>query len=329
MTMVEFFMEPEWDQPFFKRLAKNDTGSAQSNQSGMLLPVELRQYLPTLDEAATSESTPTTDRRLSVELFLGTIRVGSNVVRYQFQTRAGKRRPESWITHPKGESGWHPLWDVATQGDLILFQRRSDVTDRFRMILVRQDTPEFSEITTYVNARTCGSLFLGAQPVTQADITMASTEIDSLVLQPFHATLPETKRVLTRQTRLARCPVFSSRVRNEYRFKCAVSGINIATPAELHEVEAAHVVPLNRGGPDDIRNGLSLTQTLHWAFDRGLFGVKHDRTIFIPKRVSRMTHNAFLRQYEGKPITEAKTASLQVHKDAFEWHMETIVAEWK
>jgi len=95
----------------------------------------------------------------------------------------------------------------------------------------------------------------------------------------------------------------------------------------LHEVESAHVVPVSEGGSEDIRNGFTLTQTLHWAFDRGLFGVTAARTIYVPRRVKRMTENAFLRQFENKPITEAKTASLRVHADAFRWHFDHLVKQ--
>lgn len=86
---------------------------------------------------------------------------------------------------------------------------------------------------------------------------------------------------------------------------------------------------MSEAGSDDIRNGFTLAQTLHWAFDRGLFGVLPNRTIHIPRRVKSMAQNAFLRQFENRPITEARTASLRVHSDAFRWHMENKVRQWE
>jgi putative restriction endonuclease len=107
-----------------------------------------------------------------------------------------------------------------------------------------------------------------------------------------------------------------------------MSGIIIATLTMLHEVKSAHVVPVSERGSDDVRNGFTLTQTLHWAFDWGLFGVLPNRTIHIPRQVKRMTENAFLKQFEGRPITEAKTATFRVHADAFRWHFENRVKPW-
>lgn len=139
----------------------------------------------------------------------------------------------------------------------------------------------------------------------------------------------EVVRVETRQNRIARGSAFREAVRSQYTWRCAVSGIDVATPSSLFEVESAHVVPLSEGGSDDIRNGIALTQTVHWAFDRGLFGVLPDRTIYIPRLVKRMKENAFLKQFERKPIAEAKEASLKVHPDALRWHFDNKVKQWE
>jgi putative restriction endonuclease len=323
MGIKEFLANPDWDAPFFKRLAHNDTGSAAGHQAGMVLPKDLRHFLPSLDEAATSYVAPTIDRYLRAEMFVGTLHLADGTVRYQFQTWGGTRSAESRIT-----DGLRPLRDHAREGDLMLFQRRSDALDRFRLILVNQGTPEYNEIRRLINGRRWGPLFSEVVPVTQSQLTLAEAEISSLVQQPFQALKAKVQRVETRQSRIARSSVFRERVRREYEHKCAVSGIFIKTPTMVYEVESSHVVPVSEGGSDDIRNGFTLTQTLHWAFDRGLFGVSKDRTIYIPQQVKRMTGNAFLKQFENKSIAEAKTGSLRVHTDALRWHLETVVRKW-
>ncbi len=290
----------------------------------MVLPNDLRRFLPSLDEAITSEIAPTTDRYLLTEMFVGGIHLADSSIRYQLQTWGGKRSAESRIT-----DGLRPLRDRAVADDVLLFQRRLDAFDWFRFILVKQTTPDFILISRAVAGRRWGPLYLENSPVSQTELKLAGTDIVNLSQQPFLVQRANVVRTETRQNRVARCVMFRERVRREYERRCAVSGIAIATPKLLCEVESAHIVPVSKGGADDIRNGLTLTQTLHWAFDRGLFGVLPDRMIFIPPRVSRMKENAFLRQYDHKPISEAKTVSLRVHKDAFAWHMENVVSEWK
>lgn len=323
MSMREFLANPEWDAPFFKRLAHNDTGQAAGHQAGMVLPKDLRNYLPSLDEAATSQQAPTTDRYLQAEMFVGAIHLTDRLVRYQFQTWGGTRSAESRIT-----DGFQPVRDQAREGDLILFQRRADALDRFRLILVKQVTSEFAEVSRSVNDRRWGPLYLIEPPVTQSQLTSARIELASLAQQDFQVVRSAIPRVESRQSRIARCSVFRERVRREYERKCAVSGIIIATPTLMHEVESAHVVPVGEGGSDDIRNGFTLTQTIHWAFDRGLFGVLPTRKIYIPRQVKRMSENAFLNQFENRQIAEAATQALRVHSDAFRWHFEHKVRPW-
>ena len=38
----------------------------------------------------------------------------------------------------------------------------------------------------------------------------------------------------------------------------------------------AHIRPVMAGGSDSVRNGLALSGTLHWMFDRGLISVDPD-----------------------------------------------------
>ncbi|RXK55293.1 restriction endonuclease [Oleiharenicola lentus] len=323
MSILTFLQSPEWDAPFFKRLAHNDTGGAIGHQAGMVLPKDLRRFLPVLDENRTNPNEPTVDRHLLVEMFVGTIHLANGVVRYQFQTWGGTRSPESRIT-----DGFQPLRNRAEEGDILIMQRRAMLLNRFRLVLIKRNAPEFAVIEEYTEGRRWGPLSTNVMPVTQSDLIVASSEITDAIRQPFQLLRTTVPRAETRQGRIARSSVFSERVRREYSRRCAVSGIVIATPTELYEAESAHVVPLSEGGTDDIRNGFALSQTLHWAFDKGLFGISHTRRIYIPRRVSAMTVNSYLNQFAGCEINEASTPALRVHPDAFRWHFEKMVTQW-
>jgi len=323
MSLTALLKDPAWDAPFFKKLASNDTASAPGHQGGMAFPKDLRRYLPSLDVSVTSATTPTTERILQAELYIGTEFKDFTPLRYQFQTWHGARSPESRLT-----KGFKSIGKDATAGDIVVFQRRADVLDTFRLLLVKKSTIEFREIEDLLEDRKWGALDLTDEPVSQDQIQAAKTELDDLAHNPFEVQRPEIPRAESRQKRIARSSVFSTQVGNQYEKRCAVSGINLATPTMLHEIEAAHVVPVSERGSDDIRNGFALTQTLHWAFDRGLFGIKPDRTVFIPSKVKSMRENDFLRTFEGRKVASARTGSLSVHPSAFEWHLENKVARW-
>lgn len=128
--------------------------------------------------------------------------------------------------------------------------------------------------------------------------------------------------------RLARSTVFSTGVRSAYGMACAVTGLQISAGNQLHEVEAAHVVPLERGGCNDPRNGIALCRTLHWAFDRGLFGVSDDRKVIVPARILSVAGNEPLGKIVGRSLREADRESFRVHRDCLAWHRDNVMGRF-
>ncbi|NQW13576.1 MAG: HNH endonuclease [Rhodobacter sp.] len=63
--------------------------------------------------------------------------------------------------------------------------------------------------------------------------------------------------------------------------RCAISGLELRNGGGRPEVEAAHIRPVEHDGPDVVRNGIALSGTLHWMFDRGLISIAPDWTILV------------------------------------------------
>ena len=55
-----------------------------------------------------------------------------------------------------------------------------------------------------------------------------------------------------------------------YTYTCVVCELQILTLDGESVTEAAHIIPVNKSGSDDVRNGVSLCQLHHWGFDKGL-----------------------------------------------------------
>lgn len=89
---------------------------------------------------------------------------------------------------------------------------------------------------------------------------------------------PVVERLVSRPYRDV---AFRNQVRRAYDHRCAMSGLQLRNGGGNPEVEAAHIMPVADGGPDDPRNGLALSHTLHWMFDRGLIGVAVDHSILV------------------------------------------------
>ena len=72
---------------------------------------------------------------------------------------------------------------------------------------------------------------------------------------------------------------FRRHVRVAYDNTCAVTGWQLLNGGGRPEVQAAHIRPVEENGPDTVRNGVALTGTFHWLFDRGL--ITFDDTLHV------------------------------------------------
>ena len=98
---------------------------------------------------------------------------------------------------------------------------------------------------------------------------------------PFeHMPLDVTREsVLT--SRIVRDAAFARIVKRAYGNRCAISGMELRNGGGRAEVEAAHIKPVKNGGPDIVHNGLALSGTIHWMFDRGLITIADDYSIIV------------------------------------------------
>jgi putative restriction endonuclease len=76
---------------------------------------------------------------------------------------------------------------------------------------------------------------------------------------------------------------FMYNVRTAYTNRCAMTGLRLINGGGRPEVQAAHIQPVAAKGPDSVRNGLALSGTVHWMFDRGLVSVGDDYQILVAK----------------------------------------------
>jgi putative restriction endonuclease len=87
---------------------------------------------------------------------------------------------------------------------------------------------------------------------------------------PANFQRPVIEQVLTRPVRDA---AFTRAVRDAYDSTCALSGLRLTNGRGRPEVQAAHIRPVRDCGPDSVRNGIALSATFHWMFDRGLISI--------------------------------------------------------
>lgn len=140
-----------------------------------------------------------------------------------------------------------------------------------------------------------------------------------------------TKRLVTRSSSsYFRGRGFRQAVIEAYDHSCSFCGFKLVSPDSLRwEVEAAHIVPNNVKGKDDVWNGLALCGIHHWAFDVGWLTLNHKFVVEIstlvkqlPSNYARIGNLNLLRMFETKSvrINLPRDKNLLPHENSIQWH---------
>ena len=114
---------------------------------------------------------------------------------------------------------------------------------------------------------------------------------------------------------------FRRAVLHAYDARCAVTGWKLINGGGRAEAEAAHIRPVEHGGPDSVRNGLALSGTAHWMFDRGLIGLSDDLDILISRQVNDRPSVEAILNRTGRALVP-ELPSMQPHPAFLAWHRE-------
>ena len=87
------------------------------------------------------------------------------------------------------------------------------------------------------------------------------------------------------------------------------------------EVDAAHIQPVEKNGPDIVSNGLALSGTAHWMFDRGLISLSDNLEILISRRVNDQEGVRTLINKDGLARTPQRALE-RPHPHFLQWHRE-------
>jgi putative restriction endonuclease len=147
-----------------------------------------------------------------------------------------------------------------------------------------------------------------------------SSQFDDQPQQPFIFD-DVRERVSALTSRPARDRIFRKVVLHAYDRRCAITGLRLINGGGRAEVDAAHIKPVEHNGPDDLRNGIALSGTAHWMFDRGLISLADDLTILVSRQVNdaesvrAIINRTGRAQGPERPLDRPHPAFLQWHRD--------------
>lgn len=307
----------------FKLLTARDVSPGRAQ--GPLIPVELRGLFPVLPRPTAENPIPACPLLITyLDVDGKSHRVGS---RYHQQTRSRHRAGETWVT---GELG--PFLATAAPGDMLFISANEGDVSCYRFDLFKHNTPEFRAVMSQLEpdlrgrwgllALAPGTLILPYPTQIQKEKSTVLRQVE----QPFNIEDPDPLLRESRQRRFVRDRGFHEVVAEQYECCCAVCHSRLVTPDGMNfEVEAAHIRPRGQRGPDDVRNGIALCRTHHWAFDCGIISIHPERrTIQVATYSLTMSSEpavADVSALSGRPLLQPRDQKCAPARDALEWHV--------
>ena len=130
---------------------------------------------------------------------------------------------------------------------------------------------------------------------------------------------PVVERLVARPVRDA---AFAAAVKGAYDDTCAVTGLRLINGGGRAEVQAAHIRAVASQGPDSPRNGVALSSTVHWMFDRGLISATDDHRLLVAEQhVPESARRFFL---PSGRLQVPRRRDLQPHPQFLDWHRRNV-----
>ncbi|MEE9346722.1 MAG: HNH endonuclease [Robiginitomaculum sp.] len=129
------------------------------------------------------------------------------------------------------------------------------------------------------------------------------------------------QRVEIKLSKWVRKRSFRVNILDAYDRRCAFTGLRFINGGGRAEVEAAHIQPVAQGGSDSINNGLALSGTIHWMFDRGLLSLSDKSEILVSRHINNIDEIDRLLVPDRMALLP-KSAAQRPHAKYLEWHRE-------
>jgi putative restriction endonuclease len=114
---------------------------------------------------------------------------------------------------------------------------------------------------------------------------------------------------------------FRKRVIEAYDCRCALTGMRLINGGGRAEVQAAHIMSVEQGGPDKENNGIALSGTVHWMFDRGLISLGDAGDILLSSKINDVQSVEKLIRPDRRAILPTNR-HLRPHPRYLSWHRE-------
>jgi putative restriction endonuclease len=136
--------------------------------------------------------------------------------------------------------------------------------------------------------------------------------------EAFEGPVDRATILVNRKFRDAR---FRRAILHVYEGRYALTGMRLINGGGRLETEAAHIMSVGDGGPDAVNNGIALSGTVHWMFDRGLIGLSDSGTILLSSKINDR-EGVEKMIYSDRRARWPSTPAHRPHARYLAWHRE-------
>lgn len=131
----------------------------------------------------------------------------------------------------------------------------------------------------------------------------------------------ERERTSVTISRVLRDRIFRRVILRAYDERCAITGLKLINGSGRAEVAAAHIRPVEANGPDIVSNGVALSGTAHWMFDRGLISLADDLEILVSRQTNDPEAVRSIINKSGRALAPGRLSD-RPHPHFLKWHRE-------
>lgn len=127
------------------------------------------------------------------------------------------------------------------------------------------------------------------------------------------------------EERFMRGSIFKRQIPLLYKNTCAISGLQISATINVSLIDACHIIPFSNSFDDTVTNGISLTPTLHRAFDRGLISINEDYRVIISNKFKEGNKSNYsISQFENRKVYLPENSKFYPKIENLIWHRKNI-----
>lgn len=136
---------------------------------------------------------------------------------------------------------------------------------------------------------------------------------------PLPSDLNERQRHIFLGSRAVRDRIFRQSVLRAYDDRCAIFGWRLTVADRIFESQGAHIMPVDADGPDITCNGISLSATAHWLFDKKMISLSDDYEILVSRQL-RGADELFHMLPKDRRISLPNSPIDRPHPQFLAWH---------